>query len=137
MRNDQSDAAKGGSMVKARYQTKAGAMEMGEDHIIRFRILPGATVDSETAKECVAGVAELAGPKRHILLIDMRNLRDITQGARRIYHDGPAFAVALLVASPVSKVIGSFFIGLNRPSYPLRIFTSETKAIEWLKDYIE
>jgi hypothetical protein len=119
------------------YQTTAGPMIMGADGIIRFRVSPGATVSAAKAQECIDGARELAGDSRHLLLIDMRKLSGITRDARRIYNDGAAFAVALLIGSPVSKVIGSFFLGLNKPSYPLRLFTSEQEAEKWLKDFID
>ncbi|MYM56220.1 DUF7793 family protein [Thalassovita mangrovi] len=112
-------------------------MTMGEDGIIRFRVSPGATVNAAAAQQCVTGASQLAGSAKQLLLIDMRGLRDINRDARRIYNDGPAFAVALLIGSPISKVIGSFFLGLNKPSYPLRLFTSEQEAVKWLKDFID
>jgi hypothetical protein len=40
--------------------------------------------------------------------------------------------VALLVGSPVTRVIGNFFIGLNKPRWPVRLFRSESDALAWL-----
>lgn len=121
-------------MANNLYQTQAGPMIMGDDGIIRFHVTPGAIVDAAAAQECVIGASELAGDGKQLLLINMQELRSITRNARRIYNDGPACAVALLIGSPVSRVIGSFFLGLNKPAYPLGLFTSEQKAIQWLKD---
>lgn len=120
-------------MAEKRYQTDAGEMVMKDDGIIRFRVTPGTMVDAAAAEQCVRGAIELAGEKNHLLLVDMRGLSGITQEARKVYNDGPATAVALLIESPVSRVIGSFFLGLNKPAYPLKLFTNEDKAIEWLK----
>ena len=39
---------------------------------------------------------------------------------------------ALVVGSPVSRVIGNFFVGLNRPKYPLRLFDDQEFATAWL-----
>lgn len=126
-----------GSMEEKVVQTKAGYLTIGEDGIIRFRITPGAIVDVEVAEKCIAGAAELAGDRKHILLIDMRGLRSITREARHAYTTGPTTAVALLIGSPVGKAIGNFFIALNKPAYPLKMFTSETEAVNWLKVYVE
>ena len=46
-------------------------------------------------------------------------------------------AIALLVGSPLSRVIGNFFVGLNRSTFPLRLFTSEEEAIAWLRTFLE
>jgi hypothetical protein len=46
-------------------------------------------------------------------------------------------ALALTVGSPVARVIGSFFMGLNKPRFPSRMFTSEAEASEWPKEFVE
>jgi hypothetical protein len=44
-------------------------------------------------------------------------------------------ACALLVGSAVSKVLANFFMGLNKPKKPTRMFTSQDEAIHWLEGY--
>lgn len=55
--------------------------------------------------------------------------------ARRIYAEGmdPArfYAAALVVTSPLSRAIGSFFLGLTKPRVPARLFESFEAAIAW------
>jgi hypothetical protein len=43
---------------------------------------------------------------------------------------------ALVVGSPVSRVIGSFFIGLNRLKYPCKVFEDTAVAVEWLRGFV-
>jgi hypothetical protein len=45
-------------------------------------------------------------------------------------------AVALIVGSPLSRMIGNFFLGLNRTAVPIRLFTSEPAARSWLRRYL-
>ena len=42
-------------------------------------------------------------------------------------------AMALLIKSPVSKVLGNIFLGINKPPYPTKLFTDKEEAIKWLK----
>ena len=44
-------------------------------------------------------------------------------------------AVALLVPSPVSKMIGVFFMGLDKPVGPTQIFTNTQPAIKWMHSF--
>ena len=44
-------------------------------------------------------------------------------------------AVALLVGSPLSRAIGNFYLGFNRPTVPTRIFNAEAAALEWLQTF--
>jgi len=39
---------------------------------------------------------------------------------------------AVLVDSPVSRMIGNVFMGMWKPSYPTRLFTDEDAAVAWL-----
>jgi hypothetical protein len=45
-------------------------------------------------------------------------------------------AAALLIGSPLTRAIGNFFMGLNKPLIPTRLFTSETEALAWLKGFV-
>jgi len=55
--------------------------------------------------------------------------------ARRVYARGmdPKFfyAVALVVSNPISRAIGSFFIGLTKPGVPTRVVGTIDEGIAW------
>jgi hypothetical protein len=68
-------------------------------------------------------------------------MQTIERGARQ-YHSGEeaarvAIAVALIVDTPVSRVLGNSYLGVSKPHLPSQLFTSEADALEWLKGYIE
>ena len=44
-------------------------------------------------------------------------------------------ALAILIQSPVSKLVGNFLIKFNKPSFPLRLFTKKEEAIKFLEQY--
>ena len=46
-------------------------------------------------------------------------------------------AFVVLIDSPISRMLSNFFLRVNKPSYPARLFTSEDKTIEWLTTFIE
>jgi len=55
----------------------------------------------------------------------------------RVYYSSRDFAqrttaVALLVGSPVTRVMANFFISINKPAIPTQLFTSEVEAVAWL-----
>jgi hypothetical protein len=45
-------------------------------------------------------------------------------------------ADALLVGSTMMKLIATAYINFNKPKVPTRMFTSEEKAIAWLKTFL-
>jgi len=120
-------------------ETSTARQWVGEDGILRAVMRTGAEEGLNEAKSNVEACARLAAGRRLPLLVDMRQIRFASREARE-YHTGqvPARysrAQALLVSSPVSRVVGNFMLGLHvaKASFPVRLFTSESEAIEWLK----
>ena len=77
-----------------------------------------------------------------IKALDLRQIKSQTREARDYYggeESGRCFsAAAVLVESPVSRLLGNFFIGFNKSTNaPLKLFTSEQEAIEWLKTFLK
>jgi hypothetical protein len=121
-------------------ETRNASLWLGDDGIARSRQKPNVYSSIEDAREFVSAFNGLAGGRGRPLLADIRGVTSITKKARHfLAGDGQVkmiTASALLVKSPVSRIIGNFFIGLNRPKIPVRLFDSEEEAVEWLKGYI-
>lgn len=66
----------------------------------------------------------------------MRQMKSISREAREYYANertsGIQRGTALLVESKVTRVMANFFMGLNKPAAPTRMFTDSEKAISWL-----
>lgn len=120
-------------------ETGTARLWLGEDGILRGVISAGVEEKLEDAQANVAAAMKLAGDKMVPVLIDLRQMKSITHDARKYYAgEEPArysLALALIVESPLSKVIGNFFIGLNKTSFPTRLFTREQEAVDWLKGF--
>jgi len=73
------------------------------------------------------------------VLIDMTVIKEISKEARDYFANERTASIqratALLISSPVSKTIGNFFMGLNKPLSPTRLFTDSDKAIQWLHTF--
>ena len=108
--------------------------------IMRWVYRADAEVTLDDAKETVALAGEM-GTGRYPTLVDISRIRSVTAAARKFYS-GPEtkqveLATALLVSSAVSRVIGNFYLRLNKPDWPTRLFTSEHDALAWLTGFIE
>jgi hypothetical protein len=101
-----------GGMEESVIETRCARSWLGGDGIMRQVILPGAEVA----------------------------LASVAREARQYYSGKEAAqtvrAVGLLVTSPLSRLIGNFFMVINKPPVPFRLFTSETEALEWLRGFI-
>ncbi len=96
----------------------------------------GCEMALDDAKENVAAIYELAGRTRTLVLVDMRGVRWQSREARDYFASANAAeattAVALVIGSPVSRVLGSFFMRMGRHRFPTALFNEEDKAIRWL-----
>lgn len=112
---------------------------LGEDGIARYVALPGAEVTLADAWETHQAIAALYAGGRYPLLVDIREVKSASREARNFFASADAAtttrAVALLVTSPVSRLIGNFFIHLSKPVFPVRLFTDEDECISWLEGF--
>jgi len=119
--------------------TRTGKIWLRADGIVQAVLIsPNSQHSLEDAQANIAAVAALHPAKRRPMLIDMRAAQKIEREVRVYYSSVEvSTARALLVGSPVSQVIANFFISLGRHPVPTRLFTSETEAVAWLKNFIE
>jgi hypothetical protein len=114
---------------------------LGNDGIVRIIHVPGADVTLEDAKETMAAYLKINNGKSRPLFIDTKTMKSLARGARHYYASeeaaNVASAVAIIVGTPVSRVLGNFYLGLSNPLLPTRLFSSEDEALEWLKGYLE
>ncbi len=108
-----------------------------ERGLLHGRFLRGAEVTREDALENLAASLALTGGHRLPALIDLREVK-VQAAEARAELAGPGAArvsgrVALLIGSPLSRVVGNFYLRFNRPGTPTRLFSSEAEAETWLR----
>jgi hypothetical protein len=47
-----------------------------------------------------------------------------------------AKAMGIISSSPLSRMIANLFFGLKPPPYPVKFFSNEKEAKEWIKQYL-
>lgn len=110
-----------------------------EDGILFSRNVGVEVIDLEEARLITEAFARLA-PGGRPLLVDLASPKGQTRGAREYFAKDPIHtqyytAVALLVSNPISRVLANFFLGMNKPLRPTRLFTDKAEAIEWLQQF--
>ena len=75
------------------------------------------------------------------MLTDIRNIVSASPEARA-YTNSPEIAdsylaVGMIVGNVFSKVIGSFIVGINKPDYPVKLFTDQDSAEKWLNEFLQ
>lgn len=105
--------------------------------ILIQRMDEGSYLEAQDSYDCFEQCFQLKGTKPIYFLSDMRGVKGISKEARKVTaadaKDAKFYAVAALINSGVSKILGNFMIRLNKHPHPVKMFTDETEAIAWLK----
>ena len=129
----------GGTIVENEVLTRTCRSWIDERGIIHSVAFPGSEETFEDAKENVAVTARLAGASKRPMLVDLRQAKSMSREVRQYYAGAETqrvlVATALLIGSPLSRAIGNFFMGLNKPIVPTRLFNDEAAAIAWLSTF--
>ena len=121
------------------FKTKTAELKL-ENGILQCDVFPNAEITIEEGKKIMEASFKLSNGKKLPILADMRRIKSMPRESR-IYLSGEeatktASALAVLIETSISKIIGNFILGLNKPTYPVKMFNSKQKAIEWLKEFL-
>jgi hypothetical protein len=111
---------------------------VGADGFMRSKIRAGTDFTVEDSQAALRATKTLVTELPTPVLVDCRGVRTATRDSRLFWETPEAkrtlSAMAMLVGSPVSRMIVSFFVRLVRPDFQLRSFTSEEDAVRWLRE---
>ena len=108
------------------------------EDIVQIECEPNTIMTLELGKYSTLKIGELIHGNPKPLLCDLTNVVKMNQDCRRYFagkeHAEVFTKCALIVTSPISKIIGNFFLGANKPIKPTRLFTNVAQGLTWLKD---
>ena len=129
-------------MKELKTETSTQKLFWDSENEIVWGELFGDQATEELARESVDAqetVRDGMRKRKTRVLIDMTTVSEISKEARDYFANERTASIqratALLIGSPVSRVIGNFFMGLNKPVSPTRLFTDPQKAIRWLHTF--
>lgn len=123
--------------ILASKKTENSLIVLYHDGILRQYTKKGTKATYDTAIESFNVLKDMLNGKEGLLMSDISGCLETSLEARNFYAS-PEFgkhfkAIALVVNSATSEVIGNFMLGINKMTSPTKLFKSETDAIAWLK----
>jgi hypothetical protein len=113
---------------------------LSDDGIVHAKLKPHIEVDRADAEEAVRAIGSLCNGTKRPVFVDMSEIKFMSRDARTYFAGAETArveaAAALLIRSPLTKAIGNFFLGLNKPLFPTRLFTSQAEALAWLLGFV-
>lgn len=112
-----------------------------KEGFVRINIADGVHLEVEDSLAIHEAKLKLLPPGgKHVVLVDSGKFSTISKEAREFSAKDEIsdnrIAKALVVHSLAQKLIGDFFIRVNKPKGKTRMFVSESKAIRWLNAFL-
>ena len=110
-------------------------MWVGPDGVVQMTWASKAVIGLEDAVAAIAAMRELTGGRRSPLAVNLHDSGSPSRPARVEFtsHEDLVSDVALIVGTPLSRVMGNFFLRVTRPPFPVRLFDDEASALAWLR----
>lgn len=97
-------------------------------------------VDLDVAQQAVVNRLEATDFIPYPMVIDIKSIKSITKPSRDFLASEKGsegiIAAAFLIDSSLGRILGNFFIQINKPLRPTKIFTDEIAAKKWLTQYV-
>lgn len=105
----------------------------------RTEVKPMAEINVDDARENTVAVKTVSKGQIYPIIVDLKQIKSISKEARDHFAMGNrepgVSAIAMVIKSPLSVVIANFFLGLNKPSVPTRMFSTCEAAIQWAAQF--
>lgn len=98
----------------------------------------GVDIEKEDAHQAMDQGESLAQDGVKPTFVELSLIRSMPNEAREVFQTrnvNTSSALALVVASTLSRVIGNIFISMNDSGIPVKLFNSQNLAMEWLRKY--
>ena len=113
-------------------------MWLRPDGIVHLVWVPAAVMELDDAVAAIDAMAQLTRGRPTPLYVDARDAGPQSRPARAefVRRGDVASAIGLLALTPLSRLMGNFFLSVNKPTTSTRLFEDEDHAIEWLRGYV-
>lgn len=107
--------------------------------ILYVEILEYADLDEFTLKEQFEARKKLVGDRDFTVLVDARKNHNATREGREFMaknHKPNRKAMAIMTNNLAIKLIVNFYIKINKPKTPTKLFNDIKEAEKWLKTFL-
>lgn len=121
------------------HYTRVAKIWRRRDGIVQEDFNKNAEVNKDDVLDIVKIANDFYAENKNLVFVDISDIKSVTYEARNYLKSDEAFmnvkAVAYKVHSRSSVIIGNFLNTVNKPQFPTKLFTSENKAVSWLKSF--
>ncbi len=115
-------------------------ISMRSDRIIQIVPENGVQITMDNVKLQIAAIGSLGKGKRYPVLVyggvDTRLDSEVMNYVASEKSNPFALAEAYLITNVTHKLLAGFYLKINKPARPTRVFTKEKEALAWLYSFL-
>jgi hypothetical protein len=93
----------------------------------------GCHITGPMAQDAMDQLGVFNGGRKQPAVVEMVGIAGLTRESRQVFtRDCAASRMALLGDKPVERVLANFALSVSKHTVPIRFFTAEEAAVEWL-----
>jgi hypothetical protein len=108
-----------------------------EPNLLENFVLDYAVIELEDLLEAKKINQELTKGEPYVAILTFGAMTEVTKAAREqiasFEHKQNTIAKAILVNDIGNRLLGNFYLAVNKPFIKTRLFTSRESALEWLR----
>lgn len=108
-----------------------------ENNILFSQFQKGTELNLNGIKQSIELREKISQGQKQYWLYDITNLKTVTKEVRDYaekYGQDNLNCTAVLVNSHVTKFMFNTYLKLNKPKFPMRVFSSKEEAVKWLQE---
>jgi hypothetical protein len=112
-----------------------------DTNLLENKILEGCILDAEDVLELKKVNIHLTNDGCYAILVIFGHLSEVSKEARELIASKEfqrnTIAKALLVNNIGHRLLGNFYLSVNKPHIKTRLFTDRELSLKWLRDELE
>ena len=115
-------------------------IELIGSNIVLIRIKDHSSIEEEDIIEAKQHNLKLTGGKAYAVVLETGDFTDVSQEARAAMAsekmETNRKATAIIITKFAQKLIGNFYLRVNKPNVPTKMFSKKEKAMAWAKEIL-
>lgn len=110
-------------------------------NILLITLVEGVTIEKEDVIEVKKHNLKLTKGNDYVIVFDSGHYTSISKDARELMSsteiEKNRKASAFVIHSLSQKLLGNFYLKVNKPNVPTKLFSDKEKALNWVKEILK
>jgi len=116
-------------------------IELLDSNLLLISLKENITIEGEDVLEIKKHNLDLMKGNNYAIVFDSGHYTSVSKEARELMTSSKVeknrVASAFIIYSLSQKILGNFYLKVNKPNVPTKLFSDKEKAITWIKEELK